>query len=200
MMPSDVPEEFLESWGAFEEVCGNATGFLKEEAFRILLKQAGVKQKTRGQLKDFCKLKPYHVELMKQVYLKYLLYHLLPQQHSFKIALQVNQMQNISHGFSISGQMILKPQKFEMAYLINRMKSLKVLDDIPFEARTLRSAKPRDFILLKGTENTELWLGRTKKTLLFRYNIKSNTKIPAYPDLEKQIYASWRQLTLGEFK
>ena len=200
-MPSDISEDFAESWEAFGEVCPY-DGVLKDEAFRLLVKQAGVKAKLKHKFVDFHKLKPQYDLLIRQIVLSYLLYHLKPTRHAFKVEINSQKIMNVAEGFTISGQLVLMPQRFALDYLINRMVNLRVLNKtaFPWTARAAHTVKDRDFILLKGTKDFEIRLAKTPKSLVMRYKIFVNTPVPLYKDLEKQILAAWRQLTLGELR
>lgn len=201
MIPSGIPKDFAESWDAFREVFP-ADGILRDEAFRLLVKQAGGRTKTKYKASKFCKLKPHFEKLLKQFFLMYLLYHLIPQRHSYKIELNEDKLLNVTKGFSIVGQMVLKPQRFTLTYLLDRMINLKVFskDAFPWEARAAHAVKDRDFILLKGTSDFELRLAKTSNVLVLRYKVFCKDTVPLYRDLNKQLLAEWRQLTMGEFK
>lgn len=207
--PSDISEEFEGSWEAFLEIpqTKKRDPVLLGECFRILLQQAGIKTPLMNSLDDFLTVKTLYTSLLRRVNMNYFLYHLLPVKHTYLFELNQIKIANILDGFKIKGQVKLKPQRFELKYLLERMKTLRVFDELPTQLisgkypSSDRAVRDRDFSVVYRDANMLLEVTRVKGDfLVMRYEVYFKNVIPLYPNLEKQLFAQWRRATLGDFR
>lgn len=207
--PSDISEEFEGSWEAFLELpqTRKRDPVLLGECFRILLQQAGIKCPVMKSLGDFLTVKNLYASLLRRVNVNYFLYHLMPVQHTYSFELNQIKIANILDGFTIKGRVKLKPQRFELKYLLERMKTLRVFDELPEQMikgkypSSDRALRDRDFSVVYRDATMLLEIARIKgDQLVMRYEVYFKNVIPLYPNLEKQLFAQWRRATLGDFR
>jgi hypothetical protein len=207
--PSDISEEFEGSWEAFLELpqTKGRDVRLLGECFRILLQQAGIKCPLMNSLGDFFTVKSQYSSLLRRINMAYLLYHMLPVKHTYSFVMNQIKIVNILDGFTVKGQVKLKPQRFELKYLLERMKTLRVFDEIPEQfisgkyPSSDRAVRDRDFIVIYRDANMLVELTRIKgDKMVMRYEVYFKDVIPLYPNLEKQLFALWRRATLGDFR
>lgn len=223
-LPTDISEDFQESWSAFTEI--PATKALEPEllaeCFRIFLTQAGIKTKTLKTLSDYLTVNKLYGKFNRVITTKYLLYQLLPVQHKYEIDLHENRLINTVNGVTIRGQVKLKPQRFALKYLLERMVSLKVFPDLPQQMRahtdyktpkeanaahatklvgSMSQLRDRHFVLVHRDSNIVLRVARLKGDyLVLDYAVTFPEVFPMYPNVEKQLTAVWRRATIGDFR
>lgn len=207
--PSDISEEFEGSWEAFLELpqTRKRDPVLLGECFRILLQQAGVKCPTLKSLDEFFTVKNHYTALLRRINVNHFLSHLKPVKHTYSFALNEIKITNILDGFTIKGQIKLKPQRFELKYLLERMRTLRVFDELPQQMikgkypSSDRAVRDRDFVVIYRDAKMLLEATRIKGDfLVLRYEVYFKDVIPLYPNLEKQLFALWRRATLGDFQ
>jgi len=224
-MPSDVDPAYAGSWEAFLELPDTKGKDPKmlAECFRVLLQQAGTKLKTLKKVGDWFTVNKLYADLNKALTQKFLLTHLVPQRHSFDIELNVDHLTNIVSGFTITGQVKMKPQRFDLDYLINRMVSVKVLKEFPdaLKLSTVRTVKdgkvvqvkkdrrPANFSQLKRWDwvpmifnpQFRVSIGRLKGDYLaLAYEVYVTIEMPYYLNTEKELAAIWRRATLEDLR
>uniref|UniRef100_A0AB39CEC7 Uncharacterized protein n=1 Tax=Pseudomonas phage HRDY3 TaxID=3236930 RepID=A0AB39CEC7_9VIRU len=224
-MPTDVDSAYAGSWDAFLELPETKGLDQKviEEGFRILLQQAGTKIRTRFATKDFFTVNKLYTEFSRALTSKFLLTHLKPLRHTFEIVLDADPLVNVVHGFKVVGQAKLKPQRFDLNYLLNRMVHVKVLKEFP-EALKLSSRKmvrdgkqvtitkdrcPANISQLKPWQEVTLVVNPKFKIVIARlkgdylalkYEVYFHTEMPLYKDTEKQLSALWRGASIGDLQ
>jgi hypothetical protein len=151
-----------------------------------------------------------------------MLYQLQPVQHKFEIDLHENRLINIVNGVTIRGQVKLKPQRFALKYLLERMVSLKVFPNMPEQLRSVTDYKTtkdaraahasklvgsisqlrdRHFVLVHRDSDIVLKVARLKNDyLVLDYAVTFPETFPLYPNVEKQLTAVWRRATIGDFR
>lgn len=208
-MPTDISKEFEGSWEAFNElpVVPKLEPLVREEAFRILLKQAKINVRYIKGVKDFISVNTKYNDLIKRVNLAFMLYHLLPQQHRFGFILKEDKMVNVVHSVTVKGEMKLKPNGLQLKYLLERMYTLKVFRDKPVQLfgdkfRSMPSQlRAYDFVTLFASKDLLLQVARIKRDyLVLRYEVYFDGDIPNYMNIDKQLHALWRRASLGDFK
>jgi len=225
-MPADVDSAYAGSWEAFLELpeTKSLNPVVREEAFRILLRQAGTKIKTLKKLQDFFTVNKLYAEFNKTLNSKFLLTHMKPERHSFEIVFtDADELVNVVHGFKVVGQVKMKPQRFDLDYLIARMVQVKVLKEFPdalkvSSRKVMRDGKqvtiktdrcPAKILQLKPWQEVtvvinskfRVTIARLKGGVLaMKYEVYFHTEIPFYQDLEKQLLAVWRRASIGDLQ
>lgn len=224
-MPSDISEDFQGSWDAFLELprTSKLEPLVLGECFRILLQQAGIKIKTTKLLADFFTVNTRYKSFSKQVHSKFLLYHLLPVQHQYEFVMKADELVNVVNGFTIRGTVKLKPQRFELDYLLRRLVELKVFKTLPEELQLSsrvklhagekktvyadrfppRADKVRESMEVVVILNSDMRvsIARLKNDfLVLKYELYFDNTIPMYPNLDKQLFAVWRRASIGDFR
>lgn len=224
-MPPDIEPEFAGSWEAFLELpdTKNLDPKVLKEAFRILLRQAGVKVKTLHTLKDFFTVNKLYSAFNSALTSKFLLYHLKPQKHTFEIVFDSDDMTNVVHGFKIVGQVKMKAQRFSLDYLLNRLVQVKVLKEMPDSLQldrrttlrggekvtvvtdrcpgTIRQLKPWQETVVVINRDMKISIARLKGDhLCLKYEVFFRTEMPHYPQLEKELLAVWRRASIGDLQ
>lgn len=224
-MPSDISDDFQGSWEAFLELprTSKLEPLVLGECFRILLQQAGVKIKTMKLLADFFTVNNRYQAFAKQVHSKFLLYHLLPVQHQYEFVMNADELVNVVNGFTIRGTVKLKPQRFELDYLLRRLVELKVFKELPDqlklssrvkmhagEKKTVyadrfppRADKVRESMEVSVILNSDMRvkIARLKNDfLVLKYELYFDNTIPMYSNLDKQLIAVWRRASIGDFR
>lgn len=220
-IPSDISEDFQESWEAFTEL--PQTKSLKPDVladcFRIFLNQAGINIQPYGTAKKYLTVNKRYDVFGRIITQKYMLYQLLPLRHTFELDLNEQRLVNVINGFTIRGRVKLKPQRFALKYLLERMVTLRVWPTMP-ECLTsnedngasgkkitrkppssMQSLKDRDFALVYRDATTEIKVARLKGGfLVLDYALDFPEVFPMYPNVEKQLTALWRRATIGDFR
>lgn len=223
-LPTDISEDFQESWTAFTEIPATKalTPDVLAECFRIFLQQAGIKIQTLKQLKDYLTVNKLYDKFVRIVTTKYLFYQLQPVQHKYEIDLHLNKLVNTVNTVTVRGRVKLKPQRFALKYLLERMVTLRVFPNLPEQLRAVtdyktkkaatdaHASKPpgsmqqlrdRHFVLVHRDPNIVLKVARLKGDfLVMDYAVTFNEVFPMYPNVEKQLTALWRRATIGDFR
>lgn len=209
--PNDISKDFLGSWEAFNELPNtrDVPADVLAEAFRIFLKQAGVKTRDRHKVSEFITVNKRYQDFIRKVKLCYLLYQLKPERHEVSIALNADQMICVDHGFTISGSVLLRPQRLSLDYLLNRMNQAKVFGKVPPVVLlgkkkypgSRRAVREQDYQVLFRDGQTTIRIARLKgDMLLFNYELHFDDIVPLYPTLDKQLFAIWRRASIGDLK
>lgn len=207
--PADISDDYEGAFEAFLELPSTKRRDpeLLGECFRILLQQAGVKLPTLKKLTDFLTVNKQCTALLRRVNICFLLSYLKPVRHQFQFVLNEIKVANILDGFTIRGQVKLKPQRFELKYLLERMRNGRVFDEIPEQLDRPKypsseaAIRARDYHLLYRDKDLMLEVTRIKGDfLVLRYEVYFKNEIPLYPNLEKQLFALWRRATIGDFR
>ncbi|MND59766.1 hypothetical protein D3C80_509690 [compost metagenome] len=224
-IPSDINTDFKEAWEAFTEL--PATKKLDEkvlsECFRILLTQAGSRTKCLYSLRNFFSVNKRYTEFSNALHSKFLLYHLVPQKHTFDIEIESDDLTNVAKRFIVRGNARLKAQRFSLNHLLDRMASIKVLKEVPKSLKLTASkatkdgkattvykdrhpSKVRD---VKEWDKVSVALGRDYKISIARlksdnlamfYEVYFDVELPNYPDLKQTLFAVWRQASIGDLQ
>lgn len=224
-MPSDISEDFQGSWEAFLELpqTSKLEPLVLGECFRILLAQAGIKTQTKKSLTDFLTVNNRYKSFSKTVHAKFLLYNLLPVKHTYELESNENALINVINGFTLRGVVKLKPQRYELDYILKRLVELKVFKQLPEalqlssrvkmvngEKKTVyadrfptavRKIRSYDEVPIVGNSEMQIKIARLKGDfLVLKYELYFDTVLPMYPNLEKQLFAVWRRATIGDFR
>lgn len=216
--PRDIDETFRGSWEAYNELPGTKglDDTVRAEAFRILLQQADVKLRTLKSAKDFITVNNMYKTFIKKVRTSYLLNNFVPVKNLTTLDLNEDRHTNVCHGYTISGTVLLRPQRFAMEHLLNRMYQVQVFKEYPevlFGRRegdkkvTKRFASSRslvrdaDYFTIHRDSQMVLRVARLKSDyLVLSYALHFDDVLPLYPNLEKQIFAIWRRASLGDIQ
>lgn len=220
-MPSDISEDFKDSWEAFLELPGtrNLDKKVLFDSFRIMLKQAGVKVEVHNSVSDFITVNKRYRVLLKNLHAKQLLAHLRPVKHTFSFQTNSDSLVNTVNGLVVKGVIKLKPQRFSLDYLIQRMVDLKTFSSFPTVLKldatrkqdkvvykdrfpaTYNRVKPASKINVLLLPNIRVTAARLKGDFLaLEYEVFFDEVFPMYPDLEKQLTAIWRRTSIGDFR
>lgn len=211
--PLDLDKEFEKTWAAYLELTAvqdalKINPLAVEDAFRILLIQAGIKTvKTQFNAKRFISLSQKVQQLKKRLDLSHVLRHVNIRKHSVAVDLPTAKQINIVNKPSIEGIVQLKPRAgFTVDYLLQRMASLKVFREIPPRLTsgkfpTILTLKNYDFCDLYRDKEIGLSIARLKgDTLILKYDLSFDTILPAYKDVESQMLKLWQIESRGIFK
>jgi hypothetical protein len=225
-MPADVDPAYAGSWEAFLELpeTKGLNPVVLEEGFRILLRQAGTKIKTLKSVKDFFTVNKLYAEFSKTLNTRFLLTHLKPERHKFDIVFtDADELVNVVHGFKIVGQVKMKPQRFDLDYLIARMVQVKVFKEFPDALKVssrkvmrdgkqvtiktdrcpafIKQLKPWQEVTVVLNSKFKITIARLKGGFLaMKYEVYFHTEMPFYQDLEKQLLAVWRRASIGDLQ
>lgn len=207
--PPDLDKHFEKTWNAFTELVAvqdviEINPLIAEDAFRILLTQAGYKTKTQFMVRRFITVKTIVDQMKRRVDLAHILNHMNASKTKLTFDLPHAPQINVIHKPTIIGTITLKPRAgFELDFLLKRMESLKVFKNFPAQLEAKRrptefNIHPRDWFDFYRDKTWCLKVCRLRNgTLLLRYEVTIDSAFPAYPDAEKQLKNLWQSSISG---
>jgi hypothetical protein len=108
------------------------------------------------------------------------------------------------------GIVVLRPQRFDLKYLIGRMQGL-VYKDLPYQLsdkmpngdpkkqRKLPAIKDKDYWIALATPDMTISMVRTDKELVVKYEVRARGLVPTYAKLDTTLKSLWRQSITGVF-
>lgn len=212
--PLDLEPEFIPTWEAFLELTAvqdtlKINPLVVEDAFRLLLIQAGIKQvKTLYNVKRFITVNKSVQTLKRRLDLSHVLAHMNVRKHDIEISMPIAKQINVIHRPQIIGYVQLKPRSgFTLEYLLNRMLELKVFrHEIPpvltgQRFPSILTVREYDYHALFKDEKIGVATCRLKNgSLLLRYDVTFDSVVPAYKNAESQFKALWQTETRGIFR
>lgn len=215
--PKDVSADYQPMWEAFLKmravsqlrVYDNADVAVPE-CFRILINQAGAKVPLQHTVNEFVKLSPI-VRTLKRYFVKGgLLDHMRVTKHSQSLAYTSADPVCAVLNPTFVGIVVLRPQRFDLKYLIARMQGI-VYKDLPFQLsdkmpngdpkkqRKLPAIKDKDFWIALATPDMTISMVRTDKELVVKYEVKARGLVPMYAKIDTTLKSLWRQSITGVF-
>lgn len=215
--PKDVSEDYMPMWEAFLQM--RAVSQLRvfhqadvsvPECFRILINQAGAKVPLQHTVNEFVKVTPIVRRLKQYIAKGGVLDHMRVVKHSQSIQFTKAEPVCAVLNPTFVGIVVLRPQRFDLKYLIGRMQGL-VYKDLPFQlSDKLPNGNPRKMRKLAGLRDGDYWIAaalpdttismtRTDKELVVRYEINIKGMLPMYAKLDTTLKALWRQSIMGVF-
>lgn len=215
--PKDVSEDYMPMWEAFLQM--RAVSQLRvldkadvsvPECFRILINQAGAKVPLQHTVKEFVKVEPIVRRLKDYLARSAVLGHMRVVKHSQAIHFTKAEPVCAVLNPTFVGIVVLRPQRFDLKYLIGRMQGL-VYKDLPFQlSDKLPNGNPRKMRKLSGLRDGDYWIAaalpdmtismtRTDKELVLRYEIRIKGMLPMYSKLDTTLKNLWRQSIMGVF-
>lgn len=207
--PPDLDTHFEKTWDAFTDLTAvqdviKINPLVAEDAFRMLLTQAGYKTKTQFNVRRFITVKGIVPQLKRKLDLTHVLNHMNVGKTKLSFNLPHQPQINVIRRPKIIGQIVLKPRAgFELDFLLKRMESLKVFKNFPhqLEAKgrpTEFNIHPRDWYDFHRDDTWVLQVCRLRNgSLLLRYEVTVDSVFPAYRDAEKQLKNLWQSSISG---
>lgn len=207
--PPDLDEHFRNTWEAFTDLTAiqdvhKINPLIVEDAFRILLTQAGYKTKTQYTVKRFITVKGIVEQMRRKLDLTHILNHMNVGKTKLTFDLPHAEQLNVIHRPKITAQIVLRPRAgFELDFLLKRMETLKVFRNFPDQLTakgrpTEFNIHPRDWYDFYRDKTWSLQVCRLRNgTLLLRYEVTIDSAFPSYPDAEKQLKNIWQSSISG---
>lgn len=207
--PPDLDTEFSATWEAFLELkavqdVATLSPLAVEDAFRLLLQQAGIKLKPLFTAKRFITVNTVVKQLKRRLDLSHVLNHMNVRRHDFTVTMPTAKQINVIHRPRFIGTVELKPRGFTLDYLLNRMLELKVFKhQLPAQLNdkdrpTRYNIRERDWHDLYRDREWSLSICRIRNgTLLLRYDVTIDAVLPSYVDAEKQLKNIWQTAMTG---
>lgn len=215
--PKDVSEDYIPMWEAFLKmravsqlrVYDNADVAVPE-CFRILINQAGAKVPLQHTVNEFVKLSPIVRHLKRYIAKGGLLDHMRVIKHSQSLSYTRAEPVCAVLNPTYVGIVVLRPQRFDLKYLIGRMQGLiyktlpyqlsdKMPNGDPKKLRKLNAIKDPDYWIALASPDITISMVRTDKELVVKYEVKVRGMLPMYAKLDTTLKALWRQSITGVF-
>jgi len=215
--PKDIPEEYVQVWDAFLKM--RAVGQLRvmekseraiPECFRILLSQAGAKFPLQNTVKDFVDLKQPTNRLRRFLLRGGVLDHMRVGTHKQMMSLTKAEPCCAAYNPTFVGTVVLRPQRFDLDYLIGRMQGL-VYKTLPIQLssklpngdarkfRKVNSLRSMDFVPIYEDKELTIQMARADKELVIRYEIKLGVIVPLYQRVDAALKGLWQKSIMGVF-
>lgn len=207
--PPDLDEHFTETWNAFIDLTAvqdvlKINPLIVEDAFRILLTQAGYKTKTQFSVKRFITVKSIVEQIKRKLDLSYVLNHMNVGKTKLTIDLPHAPQINVIYRPTITGRIVLRPRAgFELDFLLKRMETLKAFPNFPEQLKakgrpTEFNIHRRDWYDFYRDKTWSLQVCRLRNgSLLLQYQVTPEAAFPTYPDAEKQLKQLWQSAISG---
>lgn len=210
--PPDLDKHFAGTWESFTELTAvqdviAINPLIAEDAFRILLTQAGYRTKTQFTVKRFITVKHVVEHMRRKLDLTHVLNHMNVGKTKLSIELPAVKAINVIYRPVITGRMQLRPRAgFELDFLLKRMEQLKAFKNFPEQlAKSKRlptefNIHPRDWYTFHRDHQWSLQVCRLRNgSLVLEYQVTVGAAFPTYPDAEKQLTAIWKSEISGVF-
>lgn len=207
--PPDLDKHFEETWNAFTDLTAiqdviKINPLIVEDAFRILLTQAGFKTKTQYTVKRFITVKGIVEKIKRTLDLTYIFSHMNVGKTKLSFNLPHAPQINVIHRPVITGRKVLSARAgFDLDFLLKRMESLKVFKNFPEQLSakgrpTEFNIHTRDWYDFYRDKTLCLKVCRLRNgSLLLQYEVTIDSAFPTYPDAEKQLKNLWQSSISG---
>lgn len=215
--PRDVTEDYRPVWDAFLNM--KAVSQLRvydnsnkavPECFRILINQAGAKTRLAHKVTDFVDVRKPSGLLRGFLRKTNILDHMRVQSHQQTVLL--SEAAGICAAFepTFVGTVVLRPQRFDLKYLIQRTQGLlykvmpiQLMETMPNGDKRkfpkLKTMRDRDFFIAFESPDLRVLMARTEKDLIIKYEAKFGVIVPLYQRLDVALKGLWRKSMMGVF-
>lgn len=215
--PRDVSEDYLPVWEAFLKmravsqlrVFENA-GLAVPECFRLLVNQVGAKTPLQHTVNEFVQVAPIIRRLKQFIAKGGVRDHMRLVKHTQSMTFTSAEPVCAAYNPTFVGVLVLRPQRFDMKYLIGRMQGL-VYKTMPHQLNDkMPNGDPKKMRKLKGLIASDYWtafeskdltikFARTATELVLSYEIRPGGIVPLYPNLDATLKGLWRKSITGAF-
>lgn len=215
--PKDVSEDYRPVWDAFLKM--RAVSQLRvmekaetavQECFRILINQVGARTPLQHTVKDFVSFDKPLKRLRRFLVKGDVLGHMRVIRHAQAMTMTKAEPVCAVYNPTFVGTVVLRPQRFDLNYLIGRMQGLiyktlplQLSDKMPNgsarKMRKVNALRDMDFAPIYKDAELTINMARTDKELVIRYEIKLGVIVPLYQRVDAALKGLWQKSIAGVF-